>query len=269
MGATNRTRIADYAERISPQTGLILKVHPSNFRMIGFTEEVSTADLSRLAHENSIPLFEDVGSGALDQHQELSFGEPRVQDALRAGADLVAFSGDKLLGGPQAGILAGRREIVDRLAKHPLARVLRLDKAALAVLESILEAYLDPRTVRARIPLLGMLSRDPAELAERAGALAAAIRARSGPVWQIEVRETEAEVGGGSLPGLCLPSCAISISGSGWSADRLARAFRSFDPPVIGRIEQDRFLLDVRTLLEGDEEEIVNASAALAAQIGQ
>jgi L-seryl-tRNA(Ser) seleniumtransferase len=268
VGATNRTRLADYAERITPQTALILKVHPSNFRMIGFTEEVPTEQLAKLAHDHSIPLFEDVGSGALDQHQELSFGEPRVQDALRAGADLVAFSGDKLLGGPQAGILVGRREIVDRLSKHPLARVLRLDKAALAVLESTLEAYLDPAAARRSIPLLRMLSRDPSELSTRAGALATALQAACGPAWHIEVRSTEAEVGGGSLPGLRLPSRAISIAVEGWSADRLARAFRRGDPPVIGRIEQDRFLLDLRTLLEGDEAEIVSASAALAANTG-
>ena len=268
VGATNRTRLSDYAERITPRTALILKVHPSNFRLIGFTEEVPTEELAKLAHEHSIPLFEDVGSGALDQHEELSFGEPRVQDALRGGADLVAFSGDKLLGGPQAGILVGRREIVDRLGKHPLARVLRLDKAALAVLESTLEAYLDPAAARRSIPLLRMLSRTPSELSASADALAAAIRSECGPAWRVGVRSTEAEVGGGSLPGLRLPSSAISIAVEGWSADRLARAFRGGDPPVIGRIEQDRFLLDLRTLLEGDELEIVRASAALAASTG-
>ncbi|MCA9729355.1 MAG: L-seryl-tRNA(Sec) selenium transferase [Candidatus Eisenbacteria bacterium] len=268
VGATNRTRLSDYAERIGPGTGLILKVHPSNFRMIGFTEEVPTADLAGLAQERGIPLFEDVGSGALDQHAELSFGEPRVQDSLRAGADLVAFSGDKLLGGPQAGILVGRQTIVDRLGKHPLARVLRLDKAALAVLESTLEAYLDPATVRSRIPLLGLLARAPEDLRQRAESLATRMRERCGDAVTIEIVETRAEVGGGSLPGLQLPSWAVSLAAPE-SVDRIARSFRAADPAVVGRIERDRFLLDMRTVLDGEEDAIIGVSATVFGSSGR
>ena len=263
VGATNRTRISDYASRIGPKTALLLKVHPSNFKMIGFTEEASTAELAQLAQEHGLPFFEDLGSGALRQHGELTRDEPRVQDALEAGADLVAFSGDKLLGAPQAGILVGRKRWVDQVQKDPVARIVRLDKTALAALERTLELYLgEPSEALARIPMLRMLGVPLAELEVRAEALARDLTAALGPAWRCMVVPSIAEVGGGSLPGQELPSRAVEISGP-LTVDELSRRLRGFRPPVVGRIEKDRFLLDVRTLLAGDDADIVRAVEGL------
>lgn len=263
VGATNRTRLADYANRLGKETGLILKVHPSNFRMVGFTEETKSADLARLARDHGVPFFEDLGSGALRQHGEFTRDEPRVQDALEAGADLVAFSGDKLLGAPQAGILVGRREWIDRVQKDPVARVVRLDKTALAALERTLELYLgDPSELAAKVPLFRMLAIPVAELEARAQALAMDLAAALGPAWRCMVVPSVGEVGGGSLPGEGLPSRAVEVKGPR-SLEEIARRLRAASPPIVGRIEKDRFLLDVRTLLAGDDAEIVRAMEGL------
>jgi L-seryl-tRNA(Ser) seleniumtransferase len=263
VGSTNRTRLSDYESALSTDTALVLKVHPSNFRLIGFTEEVPTQDLAVLAHRHGVPLLHDVGSGALRAHGELAFGEPTVQEALEAGADVVCFSGDKLLGGPQAGILVGRREWIERLSKHPLARVVRLDKVALAALAGTLEAWLDPGTVRTRIPLLALLARGEAELEAMARSLAERLRAVLPAPWVIDTVLARCEVGGGTLPGLEIPSRAVRLAHAGHGADAVARALRLADPAVAGRIEDDRVLLDVRALLPGDEERIGSAAAAL------
>jgi L-seryl-tRNA(Ser) seleniumtransferase len=241
----------------------VLKVHPSNFRLVGFTEEVATKDLAALAHAHGVPLLDDVGSGALRAHGELSFGEPTVQQSLEDGADLVCFSGDKLLGGPQAGILVGRRAWIDRLSKHPVARVVRLDKAALAALAGTLEAWLDPATVRTRIPLLSLLARTEVELEVAAADLASALRGVLPAPWTIEVRSVMCEVGGGTLPGVQLPSRAVALAHPGHGPDAVAQALRLADPPVAGRIEDDRVLLDVRALLPGDEARIARAARVL------
>ncbi len=263
IGSTNRTRLDDYARAIRAETGLLLLVHPSNFRIVGFTEEVETKQLAELARERGIPLLYDIGSGALRQHGSLAFGEPRVQDALEDGADLVCFSGDKLLGGPQAGILVGAERWIAQLSRHPVARVVRLDKTALAALETTLEAYLDPRTVVSKVPLLSLLSRSEADLDALAERVAGELRTALPAGWKIEIVPTESEVGGGSLPGLTLPSRAISLAEPGWSPDALARAFRLGDPPVAGRIERNCFLLDVRALLEGEERLLAKSAAAI------
>jgi L-seryl-tRNA(Ser) seleniumtransferase len=266
VGSTNRTRIEDYARVLGQKTALVLKVHPSNFRMVGFTEEVATSELAELAHEHGIPLLHDVGSGALRQHGPLAFDEPRVQDSLLHGSDLVCFSADKLLGGPQAGLLVGTKEWIDRLAHHPVARVVRLDKASLAALEATLEAYLDPDTLARRIPLLVLLAREANEIRECAERVAALLRDRLTPAWEIAVVETVAQVGGGTLPGLNLPSWAVSLSAPGRDLETLARVLRQATPPVIGRIEKGRFLLDMRALLPGDEELAAEAIGARLAE---
>ena len=263
VGSTNRTRLSDYESALSPDTALILKVHPSNFRLIGFAEEVPTQDLAALAHRHGVPLLHDVGSGALRAHAELAFGEPTVQEALEAGADIVCFSGDKLLGGPQAGILVGGRTWIEQLSKHPVARVVRLDKAALAALAGTLEAWLDPGTVRTRIPLLALLARGEEELEEMARSLAERLRAVLPAPWIIDTVTARCEVGGGALPGIELPSRAVRLAHAGHGADAVARALRLADPAVAGRIEDGRLLLDVRALLPGDEERIGSAAAAL------
>lgn len=263
VGSTNRTRLSDYERALGPDTALLLKVHPSNFRLVGFAEDVSTRDLAVLAHAHGLPLMYDIGSGALRAHGELAFGEPTVEAALEDGADLVCFSGDKLLGGPQAGILVGSRAWVERLAEHPVARVVRLDKATLAALAGTFEAWLDPATVRTRIPLLALLSRDEAELGEIAASLAERLRAVLSASWVIDTVSAPCEVGGGTLPGVQLPSCAVRLIHPTYGADAVARALRLADPPVVGRIESGRVLLDVRAFLPGDEERVVRAAAAL------
>lgn len=270
VGSTNRTRISDYERALSGRTALILLVHPSNFRMIGFTEEAAPGDIAALGRSRGIPTMYDVGSGALRQHGGLAEDEPRVQDALEAGIDLVSFSGDKLLGGPQAGIVVGRSEWVDRLKRHPVARVVRLDKAALAALEATLEAYLDPATAMSRVPVLALLSRSLPELE----LLAERIRDRLGKElepsgWSLGVIETMSEVGGGSLPGLQMPSRGVVLRHDAWSPDRISRALRTAEPSVAGRIEKDQFFLDVRALLDGDDDRLAGAVDVLLETPGE
>ncbi|MER5424976.1 L-seryl-tRNA(Sec) selenium transferase [Streptosporangium roseum] len=237
VGTTNRTSYADYAAAVGPQTGFVLKVHPSNFRIEGFTGSVEVAALSDLG----VPVVADIGSGLLAREPLLP-GEPDAAGVLRAGADLVTASGDKLLGGPQAGLLLGRRDLVDRCRRHPLARALRVDKLTLAALEATLRG---PAT-----PVHEALHADPAVLGERAGALAgrlaeAGIDARALP--------SEATVGGGGAPGVTLRSAAVSLP------ERFAVPLRTGEPPVVGRVEGGRLLLDLRTLPPGRDDDVLRA----------
>jgi L-seryl-tRNA(Ser) seleniumtransferase len=253
VGTTNRTRLADYARALGPETGMILKVHPSNFRITGYTEAAATAELAALAREHDIPMMEDLGSGALDVHPADYFGdEPRVQAVLAAGADLLSFSGDKLLGGPQAGILLGRADLVAQLRSHPLARVVRLDKLHLAALEATLIEYLSGTPGCRRVPLYRLLHRDVAELRTLGAELSRSLAERLPAGWSVELVETNAAVGGGSLPGQTLPSVGLAIARRGQSMDALARHLRQGRPAVVGRIEQDRLILDLRGLLAED-----------------
>ena len=268
VGSTNRTRVADYERAITDRTALLLRVHPSNFRLIGYTAEVETPALAEVAHRHGIPLLYDVGSGALRRHGSLAGDEPRVEQAIEEGADLVCFSGDKLLGGPQAGIVVGRREWCERLARHPVARVVRLDKASLAALTSTLEAWLEAGDPAERIPLLRLLRRTEEEMTEMAERVAEGLRALLAADWEIEIRRTETEVGGGSLPGWMLPSVAVTLAHPRIGADRVAGALRAADPPVVGRIQEDRLTLEIRALLAGDEERIVQSAASLLALPG-
>jgi len=253
VGTTNRTRIEDYAAAISDQTAMLLKVHPSNFQITGYTHAAATGELAHLAREHDVLMMEDLGSGALAQHPRTYLREePRVQETLQAGADLVCFSGDKLLGGPQAGVLLGRADLITRLAQHPLARVLRLDKLHLAALEATLVEYLAGEEGLNRIPLYRMMQADAAELRERAAALIAQLAGQLPAGWQLEAVDTEAAAGGGSLPGLTLPSAGVALAAPGVSMEDVARHLRQGTPPVVGRIEQERLILDLRTLVEDD-----------------
>jgi L-seryl-tRNA(Ser) seleniumtransferase len=253
VGTTNRTTEADYREALDAGAGAVLKVHPSNYRIVGFTEEVSIRALSRLAREHSVPLVFDAGSGATEALPELALRADELpQGALDAGADLVCFSGDKLLGGPQAGILLGRSELVDRAARNPLARALRLDKLALAALAATVDLHLSGR--RGEIPLYRMLSADLDGLRHRAEALA---RGAAGAGPSTEVVETEAVVGGGSGAEATIPSRAVAISG--FPADELASRLRAGELPVIGRIEAGRLLLDLRTVAPEEDAELLDA----------
>jgi len=240
VGTTNRTGLRDYAEAIGPETGFVLKVHPSNFHVTGFTSAVAVAELADLLSEPKVPLVVDIGSGLLTPHPVLP-DEPDATSTLADGADLVTASGDKLLGGPQAGLLFGRAELVERLRRHPAARALRVDKLTLAALEATL---LGPPP-----PVARALSADVAELRARAEALAAQLP-------EAVVVDCVAAVGGGGAPGVQLPSAAVSLP------EPYAVALRTADPPVVGRLEAGRCLLDLRTVAPEDDELLVAAVRA-------
>ncbi len=240
VGTTNRTGAADYRRAIGEESGALLCVHPSNFRVVGFTGGVEVRDLAEIAHAASLPLVYDVGSGVLLETPELA-GEPLARDALRDGCDLVCFSGDKLLGGPQAGILAGTAEAVATCRRHPLARALRIDKLSLAALEATLRSYRDPQRARAELPALRAVLEPAEEVRMRAERLAARIGGT--------VIETVARVGGGALPLAELPSFGVRLDGD---ADLLAARFREGDPAVLARVSDGALVLDCRTL--GDED---------------
>ncbi len=246
VGTTNRTRAADYELAIGPETALLLRVHQSNFRVVGFTEQPRVAELAAVAARHGLPLVDDLGSGALGPSNSLLLGdEPTPASSLAAGSDLVCFSGDKLLGGPQAGIVAGRAELVERLRRHPLQRALRADKLSLAALEGTLALYLDRPE---EIPVLRML-REPAEAVRaRAERLAAAVGG--------EVEETVARVGGGALPLAELPSFACAVE------EELAAGLRAGEPPVVAVVRDGRTLLDCRTLTDAEADEVAAAVAA-------
>src|SRR4051812_31570310 len=247
VGTTNRTRRADYEAAIGERTGALLRAHPSNFRQLGFVEEVSIEELCSLG----VPVIDDVGSGNLAELEMLR-EEPPVRRSVAAGAALVCFSGDKLLGGPQAGLMVGRADAVAAAARHPLARALRLDKLGLAALEATLRLYREPERARREIPVLAMLTADPAELEQRARTIADGLEGA-------EVVQAAGRVGGGALPLLELPGPVVALRVAGLSADELAARLRGGDPPVVGRIEDDRLLLDPRTLTDEEAGEVAAA----------
>jgi L-seryl-tRNA(Ser) seleniumtransferase len=238
VGTTNRTRVADYARAIGADTGVILRAHPSNFRMVGFVEEVTIEALCDLGP----PVIDDVGSGVLADDVELLADEPPVRRSVAAGAAVVAFSGDKLLGGPQAGVLVGRRAAIEACRRHPLARALRIDKLSLAALEATLGLYRDPAAARRALPVLAMLEAGGEELAARARVLAEATGGR--------VIEATARVGGGALPLLELSGPVVALDPGPTSADALAAALRAGAPAVVGRLHAGQLLLDPRTLTD-------------------
>lgn len=264
VGTTNRTRISDYEAAISDETALILCVHTSNFRIIGFTEEVSIKQLVELGGHLSVPVMHDVGSGSLvDMTQFGLRGEPLVQDSVQAGADVVTFSGDKLLGGPQAGLVVGRREIVDTMAANPLARALRIDKLTAAALEGTLKLYADPEMLAATIPTFKSITRPVEDIGRAARRLKRLLAKALPEEIRIEVVDGFSEVGGGSLPGERLPTKLVAVSsdraGTASPMD-LARAFRMAEPPIFGRVGEGRLLLDMRTVLDGEIPDIVRTA---------
>jgi len=261
VGTTNRTRLADYARALAPNTGAVLRAHPSNFRTVGFVEEVEIEPLCALAAESGVPVIDDVGSGAVAERVPELADEPSVRRSVTAGCALTCFSGDKLLGGPQAGILAGTAEAVDACRRHPLARALRIDKLSLAALEATLRLYRDPTAALREIPVLRMLAGGEGELQGRAEEMRSALE--SSGVDSTVVRAA-AKVGGGALPLLELegPVCAVDPGGVG--LDELARRLRLGEPPVIGRAREGWLLLDPRTL---DDESASAAVAGVAAAL--
>lgn len=250
VGTTNRTHLRDYENAVTDETGLFLKVHSSNYSIVGFTSAVSVAELAALGKERGIPVMDDLGSGTFVDFGQYGLpSEPTVQQSVKAGADIVTFSGDKLLGGPQAGIIVGSKTHIDAIRKNPLTRALRIDKLTLAALEATLRLYRDEAEAVAKIPTLRMITMDREETETRATALMEALS--SLPV-TTEALALASRPGGGSLPLLELPSCCVGLTVPGMGASALEKALRENEPPVIGRIENDTFILDPRTLQEGD-----------------
>jgi L-seryl-tRNA(Ser) seleniumtransferase len=258
VGTTNKTYLEDYRRAITSETAMIMRAHPSNYRIMGFTSEVDIAELAVLAREYELVLLDDLGSGVyidLSSHG-LSY-EPTIMRSLEEGADLVCFSGDKLLGGPQGGIILGRGDLVEELTRHPLARALRLDKLSIAALEATLRLYLDPERAVKEIPTLVMLTTDPEVLRERARSLAKKIAAEGD--FEADVIEDVSRAGGGALPMEDLPTWAVAVTSDTYSANQIETGLREAEPPVICRIRDDRVILDVRTL--GDDETSLVAEA--------
>lgn len=258
VGTTNRTRQADYQAAISDQTALLLSVHPSNFRITGFTEAPSLVSLAELAHQNGLVLMEDQGSGCLLPSEQFSLAhEPMPQESLAAGVDVVCFSGDKLLGGPQAGILLGKAEIISRIARHPLMRALRIDKMTLAALEATLRHYQRGEALT-HIPIWRMIAMEEARIAQRASNWCERLRVQG---TSARIQRGESTIGGGSLPGETLPTMLLAVDADrlAFSLEELARRLRLRSYPVIARIQHDALLLDPRTVLEEQDDEVVTA----------
>jgi L-seryl-tRNA(Ser) seleniumtransferase len=256
VGTTNRTRIGDYADAINEQTRVLLRVHPSNFRMVGFTERPELSEVVRLAREHDLLVLEDLGSGCLLDFAPFGIrDEPPAWASVEAGVDVVTFSGDKLLGGPQAGILAGRREPLEAIRRNPLFRALRVDKMMIAALAATAALYL--KEDRNAIPALRMISMTREQIGARAERLAALILGVAG--FSVSLQDGESVVGGGSTPGQSLPTRLIGVTHRRLSAASLESALRRHSPPIIARIENDRLMLDLRTVFEAQDAEILRA----------
>jgi L-seryl-tRNA(Ser) seleniumtransferase len=265
VGTTNRTYVRDYEAAITPETAALLLVHTSNFRLIGFTEEPRTADVAALARKRGLPLLYDIGSGALlpglaDELRE----EPVVKTALDDGVDLVLFSADKILGSTQGGVAVGRKDLVEKMRRHPLYRALRLNKLTLSALESTLRLYLDPEQRLETVPTLRMLRRSLASIGEEAAALATRL-SRACKGLEALCVEDSSRLGSGSLPERNIPTRVVSLRHAKLSAEELGARLRAHQPPIFSRIQDDRVLLDPRTLLPGDGDEIEKAAQEIQA----
>jgi L-seryl-tRNA(Ser) seleniumtransferase len=247
VGTTNRTHLKDYAAAIGPDTAAIMKVHPSNYAVTGFTKTVAAAELVPLAREKGLPVIEDLGSGTLVDLETWGLPhEPTAREAIASGIDVVTFSGDKLLGGPQAGLIVGRRPLIERIARNPMKRALRLDKVRLAALEATLRLYADPDRLAQRLPTVRALARPPDEIRAQAERLLPVLAAAVGKDATVTIEPVRGQIGSGALPVDLLPSFAIALRGKG--LDRLAAAFRGLPVPVIGRISEGALFFDLRTL---------------------
>jgi L-seryl-tRNA(Ser) seleniumtransferase len=249
VGTTNRTRVRDYESAITPETGLILKVHTSNYRIVGFTEEASLKELVDLGRKHNVPVAEDLGSGALVDLSQFGLPkEPVVSESVGTGVDLVCFSGDKLLGGPQAGMIVGNRAWVERIRKNPLKRILRLDKLTLAALEATLKLYLHPEKIQETIPSFRYLTRPLSEIEETAKTLVWLLGKQFSEEAEIRMEDGFSQAGGGSLPEENLPTWVVTVRHKRLSPNEVSDRFRANDPPIVGRVYQDAFRLDVRCL---------------------
>jgi L-seryl-tRNA(Ser) seleniumtransferase len=260
VGTTNRTRIADYEKAINDKTRLLLRVHRSNFQITGFTEQPQAEELISLARKRNLPLMEDLGSGALFDLRSIGVnGEPSVLDSLRQGVDVVSYSGDKLLGGPQAGILSGRSDLIARMRSNSLFRALRVDKLTYAALEATLLAYV--KGEHDAIPALRMMRLSKAEVGKRAQAVAKKLQSSR---LSVTVMDAESVIGGGAAPSAVLPTQVLAITCEGWSADELSSTLRAADPPIIARVEEGHVLLDLRTVFPEQDEAVTRALRQIA-----
>lgn len=266
VGSTNRTHLEDYKNAITEKTKMILKVHTSNYRVVGFTSEVGLDDLNKLAKDYNLPLLLDLGSGNFIPAEELGLkDEPTVQDEVLSGADIVTFSGDKLLGGPQAGIIVGKNKYIDRLAKSPLNRALRVDKLTLAALEATLKAYVLSDEAAADIPVIKMLKMSEEELKNRADHVVRTIKNKCS-VFKLSVCKDSSQVGGGAYPLHDIPTYVVSLDSTPLSVNKFESLLRSLKTPVIARIKNDRVLFDMRTLLDDEVEILPDLICSLAHQ---
>jgi len=259
VGTTNRTRAADYENAITEKTRLLMRVHRSNFEMVGFTEQPSLEELVEIGRRRGIPVLEDVGSGAFFDLRNVNVhGEPTILDSIRAGVDVVTYSGDKLLGGPQAGLISGTRELVAKIRKNPLFRALRVDKLTYAALEATMRAYV--KQDYDAIPAVRMMRLSAQEIGSRVEAIAKRISATS---LAAKIVESKSVIGGGAAPTAALPTRALALTSSAMTADDIAQRLRRNDPPIVARVEEDRVLLDLRTVFPEQDELLAQALLAL------
>lgn len=264
VGTTNKTHPSDYFNAITGETAVLLKVHTSNYKVMGFTEEVPLQKLVELGREKSIAVMEDLGSGSLYDLSLLGLpGEPMVQDSIKMGADLVTFSGDKLLGGPQAGIIAGKRDLIEKIKKNPLTRMVRCDKTTITSMAAVLTLYLNPEKVVEKIPVLKMMALKGYELTEKAVELSNMIHAALEVKCKIEIVDDLDEIGGGALPGVILEGKAVALTAENLSANEIQAGLRKAKVPVISRINKDRVLLNVRTLEKNEYPLVIQAIAGI------
>jgi L-seryl-tRNA(Ser) seleniumtransferase len=255
VGTTNRTRVDDYRDTVGANTGIIVKVHRSNFAVSGFVAEATPIELATLAGESGLPLLHDLGSGLMISLEEYGLtGEPTARDAIRAGATVVTMSGDKLLGGPQAGLILGKRDALERIRKNPLTRSYRVDKLTLAALEATLSLYRDPARALREIPALAQLTGDRAALRERGERIRDQLRSAA-----VEIVESEASVGGGAFPTARIPSIALAVAGR---ADAIEGRLRLGDPPVVARVADRRVIVDLRAIFPSEDGDLVAALRA-------
>jgi L-seryl-tRNA(Ser) seleniumtransferase len=265
VGTTNKTHLADYENAINENTGALLKVHPSNFEIVGFTKSVSTKEMVELGRRHNLPVIDDIGSGALIDFSKFGLtNEPVASVSINDGADLALFSGDKLLGGPQCGIIVGKRKYVDMILKSPLMRAMRVDKMTLAALAATLQLYRDPKIAEQEIPVLRMLSMPIENLKLRAVKISQQI-SHLPEIGSCEVIEEQSMLGGGSLPTQKIPTWCLAVTASSGSVDQLTRGLRNAKPAVIGRVSKDRLLLDLRTILPSQDMATVSAFENLVA----
>jgi len=254
VGTTNRTHPSDYISAITPDTALFLKAHTSNYRVIGFTSSVDLKELVKIGRRYSIPVIEDLGSGSLVDLSQFGLpGEPQVRESINAGADVVTFSGDKLLGGPQAGIIVGKREYLQRINKNPLKRALRVDKLTIAALEATLKLYLQPEVLSKNLPTLKFLIRPVSEIVLVADEASRLLRQRLGKGYSVEIEDGESKIGSGSLPEEVIATKVISIVHKEIPPEKIFEMFLKNNPPILGRVRKEKFLLDMRMIEKADE----------------